>query len=408
MLVGTASIESSEYISKKLKKEKIAHQILNAKHHEKEASIVAQAGRFGAITIATNMAGRGTDILLGGNAEFLALERLKKLNYSNEEIKLLENGLIDLSKTYPKKQIDKLIKDYNKILEEEKIKCKEESEKVLNVGGLCILGTERHESRRIDDQLRGRAGRQGDIGESKFFVSLEDDLIRLFAGDKVVNIIDKLGMTDDTNLESKMLTNSIRNAQKKVESSNFSIRKHLIEYDNVMNIQRDIIYKERNAVLLDSNINSQFFKLSNVFVEDLIENQCLGKKPKTWNIDNIVQEFNLIIQKDCLNKEMLIELKNKNELRNLLFAKIRNIYESKEIDFKDKDFDSTVRKIFLNVIDTYWGMHIDDMEQLKQGIGLRAIGQQEPTQAYANEGAIMFYNMNSWIRKDILNRISNL
>ncbi|MBQ3423173.1 MAG: preprotein translocase subunit SecA, partial [Romboutsia sp.] len=407
VLVGTTSIKSSEYISKELSKENIPHQILNAKYHEKEAAIIAQAGRYKTITIATNMAGRGTDILLGGNAEFLAKQNLINLGYTHEEIKLLDkNENNNSNEEYSNEFVIKINEDYAKELDKELANCLEDNKKVLEAGGLCILGTERHESRRIDDQLRGRSGRQGDKGESKFFISLEDDLIRIFGGDKIHDIIDKMGMDENLPLESSILANSIRNAQKKVESSNFSIRKYLLEYDNVINIQREIMYKERDNILFADNMNEKFYKIINLYVDELID-IYLGNNNKNIknNIEELISEFILTIPRENIDDEYLNTIKDIKTLKEYLLCIIKKLYENREIELKDDNFNELVRTILLSTIDMYWVNHIEDMEILKQGINLRSVGQQDPKQVYAIEGSKKFYDMNRLIRKEIINRI---
>ncbi len=403
VLVGTISIEMSEVISKLLKKVKVPHEVLNAKQHEREAEIVAQAGRFGAVTIATNMAGRGTDIVLGGNAENIAKDKMKKDGYSDEVI-----AQVDSSLETDDEEIIEARNKYVEVLKETKKETDIENKKVLEAGGLHIIGTERHESRRIDNQLRGRAGRQGDPGSSRFFVSLEDDLMRLFGGEKVKNMIETLGMADDEALEHKMLSRSIENAQKKIEGNNFSIRKHVLKYDDVMNNQREVIYEERRKVLEGENLKDHILSMAEGFINGAVDIYTAGAKyPEEWDVTGLEGYINSVMPIGPLELG-IVEDMEKEDLAPKIYEKAKVYYDQKEEEIGEEPLRELERVILLRMVDTKWMDHIDAMDQLKQGIGLRAMGQQDPVRAYQVEGFDMFEEMVESIQEDTIRNLYNL
>ncbi len=382
VLVGTISIEKSEILSKMLKKRKIPHNVLNAKHHEDEAYIIAQAGRKGAVTIATNMAGRGVDIILGGNPEMM-----------------LKYEMVKLGKNYTPEEAEKR-------LEELKKQCEKEKEEVLKLGGLHIIGTERHESRRIDNQLRGRAGRQGDPGSSRFYVSLEDDLMRIFGGERISNIMDKLGIDEGEPIENKLITKSIENAQKKVESHNFEIRKQLLEYDDVMNKQRETIYSLRKEILKGENVK----ELMQDYIHEYFENvfyQFVNEKlsPEEWDINGLIKklEFDLMIKFDFKKDEL--EGISIDELKDKLLSKILKIYEEKEKKYGEETIRELEKLILLNSLDTHWREHLLNIDLLKEGIGLRGYAQQDPIRVYQKEAYELFLDMVEKIKESAVRDI---
>ena len=394
VLVGTVSIEKSEKLSGLLRKEGIKHEVLNAKYHEKEAEIVAQAGKYGAVTIATNMAGRGTDIMLGGNSEFLAKEEMRKKKVSPE--------LIEEANTYYETDDQEILearKQFKKLVEKYDEQIKDEKEKVIEAGGLKIIGTERHESRRIDNQLRGRSGRQGDIGESKFFIGLDDDLMKIFGGDAITKVYNTLGADEDMPIQSRIISNAVENAQKKVEGRNFSIRKNVLKYDDVMNAQREIIYKQRREVLDGENINESIINMIE-FVADSTPSMFIDPEDESLNIESlnaeIVDEFGI---------EMLDYIKsNKNEPEKIaehLKEEALNIYKQKEEEITSDQMRELERVVMLKVVDEKWMNHIDSMDELKNGIGLRAYGQKDPVVQYRLEGFDMFDEMINDIKFDV-------
>ena len=394
VLVGTVSIEKSEKLSGLLRKEGIKHEVLNAKYHEKEAEIVAQAGKYGAVTIATNMAGRGTDIMLGGNSEFLAKEEMRKKKVSPE--------LIEEANTYYETDDQEILearKQFKKLVEKYDEQIKDEKEKVIEAGGLKIIGTERHESRRIDNQLRGRSGRQGDIGESKFFIGLDDDLMKIFGGDAITKVYNTLGADEDMPIQSRIISNAVENAQKKVEGRNFSIRKNVLKYDDVMNAQREIIYKQRREVLDGENINESIINMIE-FVADSTPSMFIDPEDESLNIESlnaeIVDEFGI---------EMLDYIKsNKNESEKIaehLKEEALNIYKQKEEEITSDQMRELERVVMLKVVDEKWMNHIDSMDELKNGIGLRAYGQKDPVVQYRLEGFDMFDEMINDIKFDV-------
>ena len=393
VLVGTVSISKSEKLSKLLDKEGIPHVVLNAKYHEKEAEIVAQAGKFGAVTIATNMAGRGTDIMLGGNSEYLAKQEMKKLNYSQEQIEQATafNETDDKDVLSAREKFRELEKKYDEQIKEEK-------EKVTEAGGLKIIGTERHESRRIDNQLRGRSGRQGDPGESRFYIGLDDDLMKIFGGNAISKVYNTLGADEDMPIESRIISKSVEAAQKKVEDRNFSIRKHVLQYDDVMNTQREIIYKQRREVLDGENLKESILKMMDSSVENLVAvyTADIENVNKEAFIQDIKMSFD-IDEVESLNKETI----NPEDIINELKEKIHSMYEAKEKEFGDEDSRELERVVMLKVVDQKWMDHIDNMDELKNGIGLRAYGQKDPVVQYRIEGFDMFDEMINDIKDEV-------
>lgn len=401
ILVGTISIEDSEMLSDMLKKRGIRHEVLNAKNHEKEAEIVAQAGRFGQVTIATNMAGRGTDIILGGNPEFMTVKEMKRLGYADEIITQASGfGYTE------DEEIREAREKYHSILEEKKEELKEEQDKVRQAGGLCIIGTERHESRRIDNQLRGRAGRQGDPGTSRFFISLEDDLMRLFGSDRLMAMVEKIGMDDDMPIEHKMLSKSIEGAQKKVEGKNFSIRKHVLQYDDVMNKQREIIYKERRNVLEGEDVHSEILDMIDKTIDKVLSYYIPeGSYPESWDLKALEERFVNIFHPDKKVEVGNVEDLTKESLKEIIKNEALRLYDEKEKLVGEERMRELERIILLQVVDSKWMDHIDAMDQLRQGIGLRAIGQEDPVRAYQIEGFDMFDEMIQSIQEETLNYI---
>lgn len=396
ILVGTIAIETSEFISQILKRQGIKHEVLNAKQHEREAEIVAQAGRFGAVTIATNMAGRGTDIVLGGNPDFMAKQELTKKGYTEEQIYTIVSPLEseDEAILEGRKIYDRYYKEYKAITDEE-------AKKVKEAGGLHIIGTERHESRRIDNQLRGRSGRQGDPGSSQFYISFDDDLMRLFSSDRVKDMVEKLGMDDDMPLEANILTKSIENAQKKVEGRNFGIRKHVLQYDDVMNRQREIIYTERGKVLHGDNVKEDIQNMIEKIVDESIATYTANSEyGEEWDIEGLKEHLHQIfLPKDAYVVED-VEALTREQMKEDLLAIAQNLYAEKEEMFTPERLREVERYILLKVVDSKWIDHIDAMDQLKQGIGLRAVGQEDPVRAYQVEGFDMFDEMIQEIQTD--------
>ncbi len=406
VLVGTISIEKSELISDMLKKRGIKHNVLNAKQHEKEAEIVAQAGRLGQVTIATNMAGRGTDILLGGNPEFEAKRQMRKDGFTDEQISFATG----FAKS-DGEEMNKAREVYRKYHDDFKKETDVEHDKVVELGGLAIIGTERHESRRIDNQLRGRSGRQGDPGSTQFFISLDDELMRLFGGDRMKNVVAKMGLEEDEAIEAGMLTKSIESAQKKVEGRNFGIRKYVLQYDNVMNKQREQIYGDRKKVLLGEDLREYIMGMMRSIVQNIVEPYTLDSKyPEEWDFEGMTKKLRKISPKykgiDENDTDYLASL-----TADKLIADIQDdfekIYEEKEAEIGEP-MREIERTILLNVVDNLWMDQIDAMDQLKEGIGLRAIGQQDPVAAYAKEGFEMFDAMNSEIAEETVTYCYNV
>jgi preprotein translocase subunit SecA len=398
ILVGTISIETSEFLGSILKKRGIKHEVLNAKQHEREAEIVAQAGRFGSVTIATNMAGRGTDIVLGGNPEFLAKRDMLKKGYPDHIIHRVSSPFVgdDPEVLEAKPIYDALYAEHKKITDEEAIKVKE-------AGGLHIIGTERHESRRIDNQLRGRSGRQGDPGSSQFYISFEDDLMRLFVSDRAKGIVETLGFEEDMQLENKMLTKSIENAQKRVEGRNFSIRKHVLQYDDVINKQREIIYGQRNKVMHGENLRDYILSMIEKVIERAIPMFTEGYKyPEEWDLDGLLNYLHPIFlpQGSIVFKD--VESLTKESLKDIILNKAIELYEQKEQEIEPDRMRDVERAILLRIVDFHWIDHIDAMDDLKQGIGLRAVGQQDPVAAYKMEGFAMFEELIANIQEETI------
>ena len=405
VLVGTVSIEKSELLSSILAEEGIAHEVLNAKFHEKEAEIIAQAGRLGAVTIATNMAGRGTDILLGGNPSFMALKEMKRLNFTDEMINRV-NSANEVAGVEDNEEYDAARKTYKKLYEEYKLQTDAEQLEVIEAGGLCILGTERHESRRIDNQLRGRAGRQGDPGESRFYIGLDDDLMRLFGSERVQGLLEKLGLDDETPIEHRMLTKSIENAQKKVEGKNFGIRKHVLEYDDVMNKQREIIYAERRRVLSGENLQDQI----QMMMRDVITESVALYTDEKEEFDHAgyrAHMYRKYLPGGVIDDLNFAEMTS-SEALEATYERLLALYTEKEEFIGSERMREVERVILLQSVDNHWIDHIDAMDQLRQGIGLRAIGQIDPVIAYKMEGFDMFDEMNKLIREDTVSYLFNI
>lgn len=404
-LIGTISIEKSELLSSMLKKRGVAHQVLNAKYHDKEAEIIAQAGKFGAVTIATNMAGRGTDIVLGGNPEFMAKQEMRKKGYHDELINQA-TGFNDTND----QEILAARAVYRELYDGFKEITNAEREKVVAAGGLHIIGTERHESRRIDNQLRGRAGRQGDAGSSRFYISLEDDLMRLFGSDRLTGVVNALGLEDDQPIEAKMLSNQIENAQKKVEGRNFGIRKNVLQYDDVMNKQREVIYGQRRKVLDGESLKDSFVKMFEGIADNIVHLFCSeSPHPDSWDWDGIrAYAEGAYVPVGALNipKED-IESLTSDELREKILELITNRYDEKEAEFGSELMRELERVVLLRIVDQKWMDHIDAMDQLKSGIHLRSYGQRDPVVEYKFEGFDMFEEMNRNIQLDAVKVILN-
>jgi len=405
VLIGTISIEKSELLSAMLKKRGIPHQVLNAKYHEKEAEIIAQAGKLGAVTIATNMAGRGTDIMLGGNPEYLAKQEMRKKGYSDELINQATgfNDTDDQEILAARAVFRELYNKFKEITNAER-------EKVVEVGGLHIIGTERHESRRIDNQLRGRAGRQGDPGSSRFYISLEDDLMRLFGSDRLMGIVERLKLEEDQPIEANMLTKQIENAQRKVEGHNFSIRKNVLQYDDVMNKQREIIYGQRRKVLNGESLRDSFLKMFETIADTIVNLYCSENPyPEQWDWESIrsfTEGAYVPLGSLDFSKED-IESLTKESLREKILELITKRYEEKEEELGSELMRELERVVLLRIVDQKWMDHIDAMEQLKHGIGLRAYGQRDPVIEYKFESYDMFEEMNRNIQFDAVKVILN-
>ena len=404
VLVGTISIEKSEILSKMLKREGIPHNVLNAKYHEQEAQIVAQAGKLGAVTIATNMAGRGTDIMLGGNAEFLAKADLRKQGKPEE---LIAEADSFAETTDP--EILAIRQEYTDLLKQYKGHIAEEAEQVRAAGGLFIIGTERHESRRIDNQLRGRSGRQGDPGESRFYLSLQDDLMRLFSSDRIMGMMDSLGLDEDTPIDAKILSNAVENAQKNVESRNFKARKNVLEYDDVMNTQREVIYAQRQKVLDGENLRENILSMLRSLVDSNVST-ALSENGGAVNEEALkelaMQMEGIYFVRGTLEsrKQLLLEMDQKT-LADTVYDIALATYQAKEAAYGDKLMRELERVVMLRVVDEYWMDNIDAMDDLKQGIGLRAYGQHDPVVAYKEEGYQMFESMIQSIKDETVRRM---
>jgi preprotein translocase subunit SecA len=400
VLVGTISIEKSEKLSAMLKKKGIKHNVLNAKQHEREAEIVAQAGQFGAVTIATNMAGRGTDIILGGNAEFLAKADMKKQG--------MEEHVISEAVSYADTDDEEILaarKVYRELYAKYDAEVKEKAEKVKEAGGLFILGTERHESRRIDNQLRGRAGRQGDVGESRFFLSLEDDLMRLFGGDRITGMMDTLKVEENMPIEAKMLTKVIESSQKKVEGRNFAIRKNVLNYDDVMSAQREIIYGQREKVLSGEDIHEYILKMISDMISDTVDQYLLDDTiHDDWNLAGLRDRFMglFTVNDDFRYTTEELASVSKQDIKDKLVNRAMDFYKNKEEKIGSDVLRELERVILLKVVDIKWMAHIDDMDELRKGIGLRQYGQKNPVVEYRFEGFEMFDAMVESIREETI------
>ena len=398
VLVGTVSIENSEKLSSILKREGIKHEVLNAKYHEKEAEIIAQAGKYGAVTIATNMAGRGTDIMLGGNSEFLAKQEMKKHGYSAELIEAStahnetdDNEILEARKTF---------RNYEDKFEKE---IKDEKEKVIAAGGLKIIGTERHESRRIDNQLRGRSGRQGDPGESRFYIALDDNLMKIFGGDMITSVYNALKADENMPIEMGLLSKTVENAQRRVEGKHFSIRKNVLQYDDVMNTQREIIYRQRREVLDGENLKDRIIKMMSSVIEEIVNTH---HTEIAVNKESLIAELKSILNVDLKPEEL------ERETAESLIEKLDNIvkerYEAKEKEIGEEQLREIERIVMLKIVDQKWMDHIDSMDELKDGIGLRAYGQKDPVALYKIEGFDMFEQMVSDIKTDVVKILLHL
>lgn len=403
VLVGTISIEKSEHLSKLLRKRGIKHNVLNAKNHRQEAEIIAQAGKFGAVTIATNMAGRGTDIMLGGNAEYMAKAQMKKQG--------IEDELIAEATGFAETDNEEILnarKLFAELNEKYKQEIIPETEKVVEAGGLCIIGTERHESRRIDNQLRGRAGRQGDPGESRFYISLEDDLMRLFGGERLYRMMETLRVDEDTPLEMKMLSKTIEGAQEKIEYRNFTIRKNTLDFDDVMNAQRTIIYDQRNKVIDGDDITGTIRGMVKDVISEICGHYLSADFAEEWDIEGLKSEldgwldFGEALQIDDLNKVEKVDVIEKLE------KAAESQYDLREEEIGDEMMREVERVVLLRSVDTHWMDHIDAMDELRNGIGLRSYGQHDPVVEYRNEGYDMFNAMTASIKEETAKRILNV
>ncbi len=402
VLIGTVSIEKSEKLSKLLNEARIPHEVLNAKSHEKEAMIVAQAGKYGAVTIATNMAGRGTDIMLGGNSEYLAKEEMRKNR--------VPEYLIEESNTYYETDDQDILRareQFNKLVEKYEEQIKEEKQKVIAAGGLKIIGTERHESRRIDNQLRGRSGRQGDVGESKFYIGLDDDLMKIFGGDAITRVYNTLGADENMPIQSRMISKAVENAQKKVEGRNFSIRKNVLKYDDVMNVQREIIYKQRREVLDGKDLHENIVNMITTIAEETVSTYIEGEDGKKVNAESLNTEISNIFGIDMAGFINTHE-KDSNAIIEELEKQAIEKYQAKEEEITSEKMRELERVVMLKVVDEKWMNHIDSMDELKNGIGLRAYGQQDPVVKYRTEGMDMFEEMVANIKLDVVKILMNI
>jgi preprotein translocase subunit SecA len=398
ILVGTISIEKSELLSKLLRQRGIPHQVLNAKYHDLEAQIVAQAGRKKAITVSTNMAGRGTDIILGGNPSFMARQEMLQQGYSS--------ALIEEAASHSEVDDEEVLQArecYQKLYKEKQKETAQEHDEVIALGGLHIIGTERHESRRIDNQLRGRAGRQGDPGSSQFYISLEDDLMRLFGAENIMGLMDKLGMDDSMPVENKMITRGIENAQRRVEARNFDLRKNVLEYDDVMNQQREVIYEQRRSVLMGEDIKENILEMIARVVERTINAFTGGSiYPEEWDLKNLLEQAQQIfLPRHNLSADELAKM-HEEEVRELILEKAKAGYEEREKELGAENMRELERLVTLRVVDEKWMGHLDAMDQLRQGIGLRAYGQRDPLVEYKYEAYDMFNMMVEEIQEDIV------
>ena len=407
VLIGTITIDKSEELSALLKKKKIKHSVLNAKNHALEADIIAQAGRIGAVTIATNMAGRGTDIMLGGNPEYLTNLSLKQKGYTFEEINLATSYNIEKDE-----KLQKIEREYNELLEKNIQVCKLEKEKVVELGGLMIIGTERHESRRIDNQLRGRSGRQGDPGESVFYISLEDDLVRLFGGDKMLQISNFVGIPDDLPIQNRMLSNMVERAQKRIEARNFGIRRYVLEYDDVMNGQRENIYKQRDEVLEDADIHEQIMQMIENTVTQVVLSHISDTEPYfKWDLAslNSALEDYIIPKGTELITEDFVEDLSAGEVADKVVEYVFGLLEERKKEAQDigVKYDEFERLIMLVVVDKLWMDHIDAMSILKHEVSIKRYSNQNPVQIYKKQSSAMFDSMIEEIWSDVTKYILN-
>ena len=379
VLVGTVSIEKSEHLSRLLQRRGIPHKVLNAKYHEREAEIVAQAGRLGAVTIATNMAGRGTDILLGGNPEFLAK-------------KLLEDGDGEADPA-----------EYETILQQKREEAQAEHKRVVAVGGLHIIGTERHEARRIDNQLRGRSGRQGDPGSSRFYLSLEDDLMRLFGSDNISGIMDRLGLEEDQPIEHRLISRALENAQRKVEARNFEIRKRLLRYDDILNEQRRVIYSQRQQILQDDELKAYIMRMTEDLIAELLQVHCPeDMTPEHWNYEGLLAGAqDAFLAPNTVSLEQLVGL-DRDKLRAFLLERAHSLYREREEALGEGVMRELERAVMLRVVDSKWMEYLDAIDELREGIGLRAYGQRDPFLEYTRESHEMFQSLIARIQEDIV------
>ena len=401
VLVGTISVDKSEALSALLKREGIRHNVLNAKHHEREAEIVAQAGKFGAVTISTNMAGRGTDIMLGGNPEYMAKNEMRKQGFS-EDLIAMATGTADIEDD----EIRAARETFHSLNEHFKKEIAPEAKKVCEAGGLYILGTERHESRRIDNQLRGRSGRQGDPGESRFFLSLEDDLMRLFGANRIAGLVDRLGLPEDQPINARLLSNSIENAQKRIEDQNFKRRKYVLTYDDVMNQQRNLIYKQRLEVLNGEDMTETIRTMIRTSVEETVDSYLGGDDPELWNIDGLTEHYKSYLLKpgDLSAEELKKEKAKPSDVAEKIIAIADGILEEKKKLF-GADFAEVERSILLRSVDSHWMEHIDTMEDLKGSINLQAYAQRDPVNEYRLQGSELFEEMVAGIREETVRTV---
>ena len=393
VLVGTVSIEKSEELSRKLNMTGIKHTVLNAKHHEREAEIVAQAGKLGAVTISTNMAGRGTDILLGGNAEYLAKAQMRKDGYEEDVIGKAVGSLQDVPE-----EILEARAVYKELFQKYQEEIKPEAKKVCEAGGLFVIGTERHESRRIDNQLRGRSGRQGDPGESRFFLSFEDDLMRLFGSERVINLVTRLGLKEDDPIDAKILSNTIENAQKRLEGDNFNRRKQVLEYDDVMNQQRSLIYSQRKEVLDGKDISEKIKQMISSTISDTVDSYTAGESREQWDIEAIRQKyFGLICTEDDFKEDDI----SPEKIKETLLERAMNLYDEKEKTvFGPEQMREVERAVLLRNVDMKWMDHLEAMDSLMETVGLQAYAQRKPIDEYRILGADLFDDMVTMIRDD--------
>ena len=401
VLVGTVSVDKSEELSARLKREGVRHNVLNAKHHEREAEIIAQAGKFGAVTISTNMAGRGTDIMLGGNSEFLAKNEMRKQGFT-EELIAMATGTTDIDD----EEVRTAREVFHKLNAQFKHELEPEAERVREAGGLYILGTERHESRRIDNQLRGRSGRQGDPGESRFFLSLEDDLMRLFGADRIAGMVDRLGLPEDQPINAGILSSSIENAQKRIEDQNFKRRKNVLTYDDVMNQQRNLIYKQRLEVLNGEDISATILDMIRSTIEENVEHFIGDGSEEACNFEGLEAVYkSYLLHPGESFEDIFSSMKKPQELTDFLIERAEAVYAEKEKLFGAEIFREVERSILLQSVDKHWMEHIDTMDDLKGSVGLQAYAQRDPVTEYRLQGADMFDAMIAEIRDETVRKV---